>query len=114
MRLGLALFLLVVTRPVVAQTPAVPNDAFISPSRPVPVGKAPTMQAKLVKDASDEQVYSIILYRDDDVMSGLTDFAITYACGALQTGRKHDRRARFRTNDGPDGRSIHDRQYYGA
>jgi uncharacterized protein len=78
MRLRLALFLLVVSRPVMAQTPAVPNDAFISPSRPVPVGKAPAMQAKLVKDASDEQVYSIILYKGDEVMSGLTDFAIAH------------------------------------
>jgi len=54
MRLRLALFLVVLTTPVMAQTPAVPNDTFISPSRPVPVGKASAMQAKLVKDASDQ------------------------------------------------------------
>jgi uncharacterized protein len=63
MRLRLALFLLVLTTLVMAQTPAVPHDVFISPSRPVPVGKAPAMQAKLVKDSSDEQVYSIIFYK---------------------------------------------------
>src|SRR5580704_1562728 len=78
MRLRLALLLFVLTTPAIAQTTAAPNDAFISPSRPVPAGKAPTMQAKLVKDAAGEQVYSIIFYKDDDVMSGLTDFAIAH------------------------------------
>jgi predicted DNA-binding protein with PD1-like motif len=78
MRRRLALLLLVVTTPVIAQTPADSNDAFISPSRPVPVGKAPTMQAKLVKDTPGEQVYSIIFLKDDEVMSGLTDFAIAH------------------------------------
>ena len=78
MRFRLTLLLLVLTTPALAQMTAAPNDAFISPSRPVPVGKAPTMQAKLVKDAAGEQVYSIIFYKDDDVMSGLTDFAITH------------------------------------
>jgi uncharacterized protein len=78
MRLKLALFSLVLTTPAIAQTPAVPDDAFISPSRPVPVGKAPTMQAKLIKDASDEQVYSVIFYKGDEVLSGLTDFAIAH------------------------------------
>jgi hypothetical protein len=56
-----------------AQTPVVPNDAFILPSRPVPVGKAPAMQAKLVKDASDEQVYSIISYKGDEVIFSAHD-----------------------------------------
>jgi predicted DNA-binding protein with PD1-like motif len=36
------------------------------------------MQAKLVKDTAGEQVYSIIFYKDDEVMSGLTDFAIAH------------------------------------
>jgi predicted DNA-binding protein with PD1-like motif len=40
--------------------------------------KAPAMQAKLVKNLSDEQVYSIIFYEGDEVMSGLTDFAIAH------------------------------------
>jgi predicted DNA-binding protein with PD1-like motif len=78
MQLRLAVLLLVLTTPVIAQTPAAPTDAFISPSRSVPVGKAPTMQAKLVKDTPGEQVYSIIFYKDDDVMSGLTDFAVAH------------------------------------
>src|SRR5580692_5870272 len=74
----LALLLLIMTTPAMAQAPSVPKDTFISPSRPVPVGKAPAMQAKLVKDTPGEQVYSIIFYKDDDVMSGLTDFAIAH------------------------------------
>jgi uncharacterized protein len=78
MRLRLAPLLLVLTIPAIAQTTTAPNDVFISPSRPVPVGKAPTIQAKLVKDTAGEQVYSIIFYKDDDVMSGLTDFAIAH------------------------------------
>jgi predicted DNA-binding protein with PD1-like motif len=78
MRIRLALLLLVITTPVVAQTPAASSDAFISPTRPVPVGKAPATQAKLVKDTPDEQVYSIIFYKDDEVLSGLTDFAIAH------------------------------------
>jgi uncharacterized protein len=78
MRLRLALLLLVLTTPAAAQTLSAPDDAFISPSRPVPVGKAPTMQTKLVKDTPGEQVYSIIFYKADDVMSGLTDFAIDH------------------------------------
>jgi predicted DNA-binding protein with PD1-like motif len=79
MRLRLTLLLLLVTTPAITQTPAASNgDAFISPSRPVPVGKAPAMQAKLIKDTPDEQVYSIIFYKDDEVLSGLTDFAIAH------------------------------------
>ena len=78
MRLKLTLLLLIFTTPAVAQKMAAPSDAFISPSRPVPVGNAPAMQAKLVKDTPGEQIYSIIFYKDDDVMSGLTDFAIAH------------------------------------
>lgn len=78
MRLKQTLLLLFLTTPAMAQTTTAPNDTFISPSRPVPVGKAPTMQAKLVKDTAGEQVYSIIFYKDDEVLSGLTDFAIAH------------------------------------
>lgn len=53
-----------------------PDDSLISPSRPVPTGKAPHMQVKLVKDSSEEKVYAVVFYKGDDAMSGLTDFAI--------------------------------------
>jgi len=48
----------------------------ISPSRAVPVGKAPGMQVKLVKDAAGEKVYVVIFHRGDEALSGLTDFAV--------------------------------------
>ncbi len=54
------------------------EEALISPSRPVPTGKAPHMQVKLVKDAPDEKVYAVIFYRGDEALSGLTDFAIQH------------------------------------
>ena len=53
-----------------------PDDLTISPSRPIPTGKAPGMKVKLVKDTPAEQVYAVIFYKGDDAMSGLTDFAI--------------------------------------
>ena len=52
------------------------DDRYISPTRPVPAGKAPAMKVKLVKDAPEEKVYAVIFYKGDDAMSGLTDFAI--------------------------------------
>jgi predicted DNA-binding protein with PD1-like motif len=54
----------------------VADDRYISPTRPVPVGKAPAMKVKLVKDAPEEKVYAVIFSKGDDAMSGLTDFAI--------------------------------------
>lgn len=57
-----------------AQTP----DDLIPPSRPVPTGKAPHMEAKTLKDAPDGKEYAIVFYKGDEVMSGLTDFAIQH------------------------------------
>jgi predicted DNA-binding protein with PD1-like motif len=54
------------------------EPAYISPARPVPVGKAPAMQVKLVKDTPEEKVYAVVFYKGDEVLSGLTDFAIQY------------------------------------
>jgi predicted DNA-binding protein with PD1-like motif len=39
------------------------------------------MQVKLVKDTPDEKVYAVIFRRNDEVLSGLTDFAIQYHVG---------------------------------
>ncbi len=55
-----------------------PNDRFISPSRPVPTGKAPGMEAKLVKDTPEEKIYAVIFHKGDEALSGLTDFAIEH------------------------------------
>lgn len=57
------------------------NDPFISPSRPVPTGKAPGMEVKLVKDTSEEKVYAVIFHKGDEALSGLTDFAIEHKVG---------------------------------
>jgi predicted DNA-binding protein with PD1-like motif len=57
------------------------NDGFLSPSRQVPVGLAPGMKVKLVKDTPDEKVYTVVFYKGDEVLSGLTDFAITKSVG---------------------------------
>ena len=54
----------------------VPDERLISPSRPVPIGKAPHMLVKQVKDSPDERVYAVIFYKGDEALSGLTDFAI--------------------------------------
>jgi predicted DNA-binding protein with PD1-like motif len=51
---------------------------LINPSLPVPVGKAPGMHAKLVKDTPEEKVYAIIFTRGDEALSGLTDFAMAH------------------------------------
>jgi predicted DNA-binding protein with PD1-like motif len=53
-----------------------PDDSLISPSRPVPVGKAPHMQVKLVKDSPEEKVYVVVFYTGDEALSGLTDFVL--------------------------------------
>jgi predicted DNA-binding protein with PD1-like motif len=53
----------------------------ILPSRPVPVGKAPHMTFKVVKDTPEEKVYAIVFLKGDEVLSGLTDFAIANHIG---------------------------------
>ncbi len=53
----------------------------IPPTRPVPVGKAPGMRVKLVQDTAGEKVYAVIFRKGDEVLSGLTDFALQYHVG---------------------------------
>ena len=59
-----------------AQSPLPSDD--INPARPIPTGKAPSMQVKLLKDTPEEKVYVIVFLKGDEVLSGLTDFAIKY------------------------------------
>ena len=75
MKLKLALLLTALAVPAISQTI---SDDVIAPARPVPVGKAPNMQAKLVKDTPEEVVCTIIFHKGDEVLSGLTDFAIAH------------------------------------
>ena len=80
MKLQLTLLLTLLTAPALLSHPASAQqpDDLISPSRPVPTGKAPAMRVKQVKNTPDEQVYAIIFYKGDEVLSGLTDFAIQH------------------------------------
>lgn len=59
-----------------ALTSGAQEKGTILPSRPVPVGKAPAAKWKLLKDTPDERVYAINFYKGDEVLSGLTDFAL--------------------------------------
>ncbi|MGC2721804.1 MAG: PPC domain-containing DNA-binding protein [Candidatus Acidiferrales bacterium] len=85
MKFGVVLVLLVfpaaggaVAQTSTPQSSVVGTEGIISPSRPVPVGKAPGMQAKLVEDTPQEKVYAIIFREGDEALSGLTDFAIAH------------------------------------
>jgi predicted DNA-binding protein with PD1-like motif len=53
----------------------------ILPTQPVAKGLAPHLEAKLVRHAEDEDVYAIIFHKDDEVLSGLTDFAAAHGIG---------------------------------
>ena len=83
MRYNLAIFITVcavvtIACPSYAQSH---DDDLISPSRPVPTGKASSMQVKEIKNTPEEQVYAVVFYRGDEVLSGLTDFAIQHKIG---------------------------------
>jgi len=78
--LALAAFTFVSASVGYAQTPPLPSDE-ISPARPIPAGKAPHMQVKLVKDTPEEKVYVVVFLKGDEVLSGLTDFALKYKVG---------------------------------
>jgi len=79
MNLKSVLLLIACTLPTMISPPTraqEPDDRYISPSRPVPTGKAPGMQVKQVKNTPEEKVYAVIFRKGDEAMSGLTDFAI--------------------------------------
>lgn len=77
MKLALPVSLLLV----LFATAAAQEQGTILPSRPVPVGKAPAAKWKLLKNTPDERVYVINFYKGDEVLSGLTDFAIAQRVG---------------------------------
>jgi predicted DNA-binding protein with PD1-like motif len=59
-----------------AQTSNPAEAGMISPSQPVPVGRAPGMKWQMVKDTPGEKVYAVVFYKGDEALSGLTDFAL--------------------------------------
>lgn len=50
------------------------QEKTISPARPIPPGGAPHMESKLIGMAPAQ--YAIVFYKGDEVLSGLTDWAI--------------------------------------
>ena len=62
--------------PQASSTPTTEAADLISPARPIPVGKAPGMQVKLVNERDGEKVYAVIFLKGDEVLSGLTQFAL--------------------------------------
>jgi predicted DNA-binding protein with PD1-like motif len=56
-------------------------EQTISPSRPIPTGKAPGMEVKRLKSSPDEEVYTVIFHKGDEALSGLVDFAQRYKVG---------------------------------
>ena len=61
-----------------ASAQAQTKEETISPARPIPTGLAPGMKVKLVSEKAGERVYAVIFARNDEILSGLTDFAIKY------------------------------------
>jgi uncharacterized protein len=53
------------------------QPTYISPSHPIPDGKAPGMKVQLIR-AGDTKEYAVIFSTGDEVMSGLMDFATKY------------------------------------
>jgi len=59
-----------------AQSPATTQEqGYISPTAPIPTGKAPGMKVRLLSENGGVKQYAVVLSRNDEVMSGLTEFA---------------------------------------
>ena len=54
------------------------TERTILPSRPIPTGKAPSMHVKMVNDQNGQKTYAVIFRKGDEILSGLTDFAMQY------------------------------------
>jgi uncharacterized protein len=75
---GFVMVLLTLSNPALAQQAM---EQTISPSRPIPAGKAPGMEVKLLKDSPEEKVYTVVFHKGDEALSGLVDFAQRYKVG---------------------------------
>jgi uncharacterized protein len=51
---------------------------YVSPSKAVPMGKAPRMQVQLLSRGEPMQQYAVIFYQGDEAFSGLQEFAEKY------------------------------------
>jgi hypothetical protein len=54
------------------------TDEYVSPSEPVPRGKAPRMQVQLLNPGESTKQYAVIFYKGDEAFSGLSEFAEKY------------------------------------
>jgi predicted DNA-binding protein with PD1-like motif len=52
------------------------QEQTISPARAIPAGLAPGMKVRLVSEKGGERVFAVVFSKGDEVLSGLTDFAI--------------------------------------
>lgn len=75
--LPLLLFTLIglVTKAKAQQQDSRQDSGYLSPSAPVPTGKAPGMKVQLLSENGGVKSYAIVLTKGDEVMSGLSDFA---------------------------------------
>jgi len=51
------------------------DSKYLSPTAPVSTGKAPGMKVRLLSENAGVKNYAIVLAKDDEVISGLSDFA---------------------------------------
>jgi uncharacterized protein len=51
------------------------EQGYISPTAPIATGKAPGMKVRLLSENGGVKQYAIVLSKNDEVMSGLTEFA---------------------------------------
>lgn len=56
-------------------TTGIQEQGYIFPTAPIPTGKAPGMKVRLLSENGGVKQYAIVLSKNDEVMSGLTDFA---------------------------------------
>jgi predicted DNA-binding protein with PD1-like motif len=54
------------------------QDEYVKPGQVIEKNKAPGMKIKLLSTAGKVKTYSVVLFRGDDVLSGLTEFAEKY------------------------------------
>lgn len=78
-----------------AQLAFAQEEEYVKPGQVIEKNKAPAMKYKLISTSGKIKTYLIVLYRGDDILSGMTEFAeklnIRFAhfsgVGAISSGR---------------------------
>jgi uncharacterized protein len=69
---------------------------YVSPIRAAQTGRSPGVRVKLITDRGDTKTYALIFSAGDEVLSGLTEFAINYHVKSAHfTGIGDARTSRF-------------------